>query len=257
MSYEEYRNKIGKLFKTCKVNGIHIDIKSLEDIRYGTEMKLKLGQNSYITGVFQGVVNSRAINISGHMYSLNTIKEIETKDKNKLDLGDIVEVTNIYGLNRVLYDEYPKGFNKNLIGLQGMITMIDDVTTKGITYYVVDLPIENPRIHDMRYLTDGRTVFLKENLKLIKKENKSIVNKLDNIYIHKEVGIRKDYLYEIDTKSSGCLIGEILNFDYNKYVVKEYKINGEFNHHVLKFSDILELHPSMTIDKFSTEIKYN
>ena len=106
------------------------------------------------------------------------IKELRlyVEEDNEFKLGDIVEVTNIDGLNRVLYDEYPKGFNKKLIGLQGMITMIDTVTTSGITYYVVDLPIKNPRIYDMRYITDGRTVFLKDNLKIVKKDD----NKVDD-----------------------------------------------------------------------------
>ena len=108
----------------------------------------------------------------------NNIDDIDLyiEEENKFKLGDIVEVTNIDSLNRVLYDEYPKGFDKKLIGLQGMITMIDNVTTRGITYYVVDLPIKNPRIHDMNYITDGRTVFLKENLKLVKKDE----NKVDD-----------------------------------------------------------------------------
>lgn len=108
----------------------------------------------------------------------NNIDDIDLyiEEENKFKLGDIVKVTNIDGLNRVLYDEYPKGFDKKLIGLQGMITMIDNVTTRGITYYVVDLPIKNPRIHDMNYITDGRTVFLKENLKLVKKDE----NKVDD-----------------------------------------------------------------------------
>lgn len=111
-------------------------------------------------------INSLELKQSDYYYIVNS------GDKT-LKLGDIVEVVNIDGLNRVLYDGYPKGFNKKLIGLQGMITMIDDTTHKNITYYIVDLPIKNPRIHDMRYVIDGRTIFLKDNLKLVKEgENK-------------------------------------------------------------------------------------
>jgi small nuclear ribonucleoprotein (snRNP)-like protein len=109
---------------------------------------------------------------------INNIDDIDLyiEQENDFKLDDIVEVINIDGLNTVLYDEYPKGFNKNLIGMQGKITMIDNVTTRGITYYLVDLPVNNNRIQGMRYLTDGRTVFLGDNLKLVKRGGKNMDN---------------------------------------------------------------------------------
>jgi hypothetical protein len=108
--------------------------------------------------------------------------ELKTSDYNcicnsnnkELELGDIVEITNIDGLNRVLYSDYPKGFSKKLIGLQGKITMIEDVTDNNIIYYLVDFSVGNPRIHDIRYFIHSRAIFLKDNLKLIKKENDKV-----------------------------------------------------------------------------------
>lgn len=156
----------------------------IDEIQIGSEINCILEDQ---TRMYGKLLKNDLYNITMQQYGnklyhqiieKSIIKELRlyVEEDNEFKLGDIVEVTNIDGLNRVLYDEYPKGFNKKLIGLQGMITMIDTVTTSGITYYVVDLPIKNPRIYDMRYITDGRTVFLKDNLKIVKKDD----NKVDD-----------------------------------------------------------------------------
>lgn len=215
----------------------------IDDIPYGSQVELKLGDRNYITGKYQGLCGGFAIDISGHTYSLSQMQEIKvnTTKEEKFELGDIIEVINVDGLNRVT--DCKKG-TKNLIGLQGKIIMIDKVSCSSIAYYLVDLPqIQN----HYECIVSGGSIFLADNLKLVKKEND---RKMKDIYSNKDVGIRKDYLYEIDTKSFGCVLGEILNFDNSKYVVKQYKVNGEFNHYIIKVSDILELHPHGTIKDF-------
>jgi len=150
----------------------------IDDIPYGSRVELKLGDRNYITGIYQGLCGGFAVDISGYIYSLSQIQEIKVniaKEEN-LKLGDIVEIVNIEGLNRVLYSNYPKGFSKKLIGLQGKITMIDKVTDKNIIYYLVDFSVGNSKIHDMRYFVDSRAIFLEGNLKLIKEDENIKMN---------------------------------------------------------------------------------
>jgi hypothetical protein len=229
----------------------------IDDIPYGSQVELKVGDRNYIIGTYQGLCGGFAIDISGHTYSLSQIQEIKvnTVKEEKFKLGDIVEVTNIDGLNRVLYNDFPKG-GKELIGLQGKITIIDKITCKNITYYLVDLPnAKYYKIKKQNCIEDGsHVVFLEENLKLVKEEESVEMNKKeDEIYLEKDIGIRKDYLYKITIEDVGAITGEILNFNGCTYVIKSYK-DTEFNHYIVKYKNILDLHPVMTIEQYNKKV---
>lgn len=151
----------------------------------------------------------------------NNIDDIDLyiEQENDFELDDIVEIINIDKLNRVLYDGYPKGFNKTFMGLQGKIIMIDNVTTKGITYYVVDLPIKNPRIYDGCYNIDGKTIFLKENLKLIRKGGNYKMSKKEQLLNELEQ-IKKEFKEKIEN------VQKQIDKEYNKREVWKPN-NGE------------------------------
>lgn len=93
------------------------------------------------------------------------------------ELDDIVEITNVDGLNRIA--DCKKG-TKNLIGLQGKIIMIDKVSYSPTAYYLVDLPqIKNQyRYISNECIVSGRSLFLVENLKLVEKGGNKISNNL-------------------------------------------------------------------------------
>lgn len=168
------------------------------------------------------------------------VNKFVVKNDEEFKLGDLVEIVNIEGLNRVLYSNYPKGFSKNLIGLQGKITMIDKVTDNNIIYYLVDFPAES------------RAIFLEENLKLINKGDDKMLKK-ESAYLCEDIGIRKDYLYKITIDEVGTITGEIINFNGCTYVIKSYK-DGELNHYIVKYKNILDLHPFMTIEKYNKKM---
>lgn len=87
-------------------------------------------------------------------------------------------------------------------------------------------------------------------VKLEEKKEDSKMNDKENIYLDKEIGIRKDYLYKITIEDVGVITGEILNFNGCTYVIKSYK-NKEFNHYIVKYKNILDLHPVMTIEQYN------
>lgn len=125
----------------------------------------------------------------------NFVTSFEIRTNYNFELDDIVEIVNVDGLNRVM--DCKKG-NKELIGLQGKIIMIDKVSCSSIAYYLIELPIKYPRIEDMKYIIDGRTLFLGENLKLIKRGNDVKMDKKEQL-LSKLEQIKKEFNKKIES----------------------------------------------------------
>jgi predicted Zn-ribbon and HTH transcriptional regulator len=152
-----------------------------------------------------------------------------------IELGDIVEVVNVNGLNRIIYGDYFKG-NSNLIGFQGKVIMIDNTTCKNCTYYFVDLPVGKLKISNEGYIVDGRTIFLEENLKLIKKgdndamlRKKQLLNELEQI----KCGTIVKFIFDNGLN----IIGEVYGYDGDSFIEL---LDEKYNIRLIRKNKIVE-----------------
>lgn len=87
----------------------------------------------------------------------------------------------------------------------------------------------------------------------LKRRFEKTANKNKDIYLDFDLGIRKDYLYDITMNDSMRILGEILNRDCGRFHIKSYKRSGEFNHYIVSYRDIRTLYPCMTIEQFNKQ----